>query len=173
MTHRGMLSESIATSLGVPQVVACPFEFDTPNLLTGAPIFTPTVGDLLLDGWVEVVTPWDVYGGFDVHADPAKPGIYDAGGGMDLTTVDATSRFGAPLLTHIGDPPIASFLGYQAANREGAPGVRDVPARFVTADPLHIIVNDNSGRSTGNDPGATQGAAILYLVIARPILVTD
>lgn len=172
MTHEGMLSESIATALGVPQVIACPFAFDTPGLLTGAPIYTPTIGDLLLDGWVEVVTPWDQYGGFDLHGDPALPGIYDTGGGMDLTTIDATSRFGAPLLTHIGDNPIASFIGYQALNRTDEPGVRDIPARFVTTDPLHVVVNDNSGRLPGGDPGATQGAAILYLIIARPVLVT-
>lgn len=36
-----------------------PFAFDTPNLLTGATLYTPTVGDFLLDAWVEIDTPWD------------------------------------------------------------------------------------------------------------------
>lgn len=44
---------------GVSIVRRFPFAFDTASLTTGAPLYTPTVNDILIDGWVEIVTAWD------------------------------------------------------------------------------------------------------------------
>lgn len=44
---------------GASIVRAFPFAHNTPGILTGANIYTPTVGDLLLDAWVNVETAWN------------------------------------------------------------------------------------------------------------------
>lgn len=44
---------------GAPTYRAFPFAFDTADLLTGHAVYTPTVGDLLIDAWIEIDTAWD------------------------------------------------------------------------------------------------------------------
>lgn len=44
---------------------------------------------------------------------------------------------------------------------------RLLPGKFTAADAIKVVVSQN-GSSTGADPGATQGAAVLYLVTATP-----
>src|ERR1700747_2143590 len=46
-------------STGVPVVRKFPFSYNTPGLLTGATVYTPTIGDLLVGAWFEINTPWD------------------------------------------------------------------------------------------------------------------
>jgi len=45
------------TGSGLLKVI--PFGYDTPGISTGAPLYTPTAGELLLDGWIQVLTPWN------------------------------------------------------------------------------------------------------------------
>ena len=46
-------------SPGAPIVRKFPFAFDTPDILTGAALYTPTVDDILIDAWIEIDTAWD------------------------------------------------------------------------------------------------------------------
>lgn len=64
---------------GTPVVRKFPFAFDTPDLLTGAPLYTPTIGDILLDGWVEIGTAWNgttPKGDFGEFAGSVHYGLY-------------------------------------------------------------------------------------------------
>jgi hypothetical protein len=44
---------------GMPTVRKFPFAYNTPGILTGAPLYTPTIGDVLLDAWVAISTLWN------------------------------------------------------------------------------------------------------------------
>lgn len=41
------------------KVVPVPFAFNTPNLATGAVAYTPQVGELLIDAWLDILDSWD------------------------------------------------------------------------------------------------------------------
>lgn len=159
-----------AAPAGVAVIRKFPFAFNTPGLLTGHAVYTPTVGDVLLDAWIEVVTTWDgttprsdigsfvgTNLGIFANADPtdfqaAQLGSADSGYAGDgyIYATDLTLS----LVESIGVTPKAS--AYRAA-----------PGRFTLAHPLKVVVSQD-GTSTGADPGSTQGAAVLYLVTATP-----
>jgi hypothetical protein len=143
-----------------------PFTFDTPNLLTGAVLYTPTPGDILLNGWIEVNTAWD---GTTPTADfgyadgaSAYGWLGDlAFGFCDMTQTEVT-RHG--LVT--GQYPRPSGLD---AHQNGV-HARFVPGR-LTGDPISVWVSQDgeNGFGPGVDPASTQGAAVLYLVTATPV----
>lgn len=53
---------------GTPPVVrGFHFAYNTPGILTGATLYTPTPGDILMNGWFAISTPWngtDPFGDF-------------------------------------------------------------------------------------------------------------
>jgi hypothetical protein len=173
-------------SAGAPIVRKFPFAHDTPGLLTGAALYTPTIGDILIDAWIEIDTAWDGTTpkgdvGTFVAGNSLGWWAYNPGRPFSLTVADANvwSPTG-PLGSFAGgthtpvEPPLGlfaavlwSFLpGYESSNP--SPITRDLPAKFLTADPVKVVVSQD-GTNTGADPGSTQGAAILYLVTATPI----
>lgn len=169
-----------------------PFAFDTPGLLTGATLYTPTIGDVLLNAWVEIDTPWNgttplgdlgpfttgnagvylssINGPLDMTiADGIGAGwgnsVLNGGQASSLSDVSALQVAAGLLITDAGLNPVSL-----AVNGTSTPsfGSREMPVRFVTADPLKFCVSQD-GTNTGADPGATQGAAVLFLVTATPV----
>lgn len=159
------------TSGAVTVVRAFPFAFDTPGLVAGHTVYTPAVDDVLLDGWLEVTEAWD---GTTPMCDfgtfvPGPLGLYGYyQGPADLTLTDHGLGENAGLNGRVdssgstysdGSIPLSNFL---------ANVVRVVPARVSAANPIKVCVS-TTGRTDGADPGATQGAAVLYLVTATPV----
>lgn len=179
--------------LGVPVIRKFPFAFDTPNLLTGAALYTPTVGDVLLDAWLQIDEAWD---GTTPLADIGTFQTSNAGwfaqafGAPDMTSADYDIQTSDGLLLgyNFGGAAFAQGAGLLAAASgplkilsNGDPGnfavtknvpaaevQRLVPAKFTAPHPIKVCVSQD-GTITGDDPGSTQGAAILYLVTATPV----
>lgn len=158
---------------GVAIVRAFPFAFDTPDLLTGAAVYTPTIGDVLLDAWVEIVEPWDgttPKGDFGRFTGGITRGFfYVVWTSLDMSSVDDTTSLQG-MSAQNGNALKTSGLVLASAlsavvNQPAGP--RYVPAKFTTADPIKVVVSADGG-TAGDDPGATQGSAILYLVTATP-----
>lgn len=162
-----------ASGSGVPRVLAFPFTFDTPNLLTGATVYTPTVGDILLDAWVEIDTAWD---GTTPHCDASQFAVGDAGygwwgliwgSGVQLDLVDDLGSISASMLSG-STTNLSSLADQNIIQGVGGSFSRRVPAKFTTADPIKVCVSQD-GTNTGDDPGSAQGAAVLYLVVVTPV----
>lgn len=156
---------------GVAIVRKFPFTFATAGLLTGATVYTPTIGDILLNAWLEVDTAWDGttpfgdFGGFQANFG----WLGNEKGPKDMTIADTHEQWGDELLTEdngAGNAPGDMLMGWLDSLTSQA-WFRGVPAKFRTATPVKVCVSQN-GQSTGADPGAMQGAAILYLVTATP-----
>lgn len=139
---------------GVSIVRAFPFAFDLADLATGVPVYTPTVGDVLMDAWVTVVVPWD---GTTPQCDV---GLFTGGQTAGLfgnlgNVIDMTG-------------PATTIVGFTVANTTDllvvSTGFRP---EFATVDPLCVCVSQN-GTSGGGDPGSTAGTAVLYTEIATP-----
>lgn len=171
-----------SSAAGAAIIRAFPFTFDTPDLVTGHEIFTPTVGDVLLDAWIEVKTAWN---GTTPKADvgpytSSANGIFYAQiDAVDLRYVDWAYPAGGinadPLTAqnaNVSSSLSTQFLDLAVSNAIAAgSGIPKFPrwqARFISDDPWKIVVSSDGSR-VGADPGATQGAAVLYLVTATPV----
>lgn len=165
-----------ASGTGSPIVRAFPFSFDTASILTGHTVYVPTIGDLLLDAWIEVDTAWDgttPSGDFGTFATPYGF-LGNANGPKDMTVADEADAW---------DNPGPGLLVEGGAATGGSGSMRDawistfgdstqnihrgLPAKFTAADPIKVVVSQD-GTNVGDDPASTQGAAILYLVTCTP-----
>lgn len=155
------------------------FAFNTPGLATGATVtfhdgWTPSVGEVLYDGWISVLTAWDgttPIGDFG-SLSPGPSGILDDIDGfhIDMTTADATNLSGNQNILDndlSAAPYNVSLLTANTASRNLSSGIRLIPGVFTNTDPMKVVVSQD-GTTTGGDPGSTQGAAALYLVTAKP-----
>jgi hypothetical protein len=150
-----------------------PFTSVTPNLALGVDFYVPTVGDLLLDFWVEITTAWN---GTTPLCDIGSASVFASGPGMisrcsngfpcDLGNVDDSGAFGTNMLVGTGfaEGGIAGNVAAASFNNTVA---RLLPARFVTADPLQVVVSTD-GTTGGSATGATLGASAIYIKIATP-----
>ena len=181
------------SSSGASVIRKFPFTYATPNIATGAALYTPTIGDVLLDAWIEIDTAWNgttplcdigfgvasMYGLFDLA------GLSVSSSQVDMTysdsTFDSSALYGSSgnrlSLAQTLDSAIAALQATGAVSPfplsqistpflDGAR--RIVPFKFAAANPVKVWVTQN-GRNTGAATGATQGSAILYLVTATPI----
>jgi virginiamycin B lyase len=155
---------------GLPVVRAFPFAFDTADILTGAPLYTPTVGDVLLDAWIEVDTPWN-------GTTPLGDFSSFVGGNIGML-----ASIG-PTACNMTVPDTAGITSFPGFLNNGTPGTslldallnggtaptygRDGVGKFTTAAPIKVCVSQD-GTNTGSDPGSTQGAAVLYVVTVTP-----
>lgn len=186
---------------GVPVVHAFPFTHATPGISDptpgtgGAALYTPTIGDLLLDVWCEITEAFDgttPRGNFGTMI--GTGGGDGTGGwlflseGMDMTDADfdihtadglfcgfenssllATSITGQveQSLQVNGSGPA---LGFAAAR-----GQRLVPARFTLAHPIKMLITTTGLTDSaipgngGQDPGCTVGSGVLYVMTVTPI----
>lgn len=153
---------------GTPVVRAFAFAYNTANILTGHAVYTPTIGDVLLEAWVEIVTAWD---GTTPTGDvgPFLAGDNHNGyldsmgyGPIDMSAAD-TPRAGLRVQTGLHRSDVRQSI----FSNNSSDGGRNMPASFATADPIKVCVSQN-GQDDGDDPASTQGAAILYLVTVTP-----
>ena len=165
-------------SPGVSRVLGpFPFAFDTPDIENGVAFYTPAVGDILLDAWIEVLTT------FDGTTPLGDVGTFTAGNGnigwfgynnlpYDLArSADAPTNWDSEQLSHQGNTAPASSLVLAALNGNADPSSisRKIPVRVLTADPWKIVVSQN-GHKGGTAVGGTAGAGAVYLVVATPSL---
>lgn len=159
---------AIAEASNRTKIIAVPFAFDSPGLLIGEfEAYTPAVGEILEDAWIEVDEAWN---GTTPRADIGTfkngqtSGFWKAGdGAIPLVNPDVL-LLGGSVLGNLNDlfTYNRSLAGSNAYTefRAGAPG------KFTTTDPLCICVSQD-GTLTGGDPVSTQGSAILYLKISK------
>lgn len=146
-------------------VVRGPFAFayNTAGLAAGVAFYTPTIGDILHDVWVEIDTAWN---GTTPKCDVGTfvgrtSGLFSfAGGVIDMTAADG-DHGGTGLLVGTGAAPNGEAAG------SGFAGIRGVPALVVAANPLKVAVSED-GTAGGTDPGASQGAGKTYVVTSTP-----
>lgn len=142
---------------------AFPFTFATPNLATGATMYVPTIGDILYDAWIEIDTAWNGTTPLGDMGDfTSNTGWFQVlnGAALDMTTPD-TEGLGTGFLTSGLESGLMQSNIYHSATRL-------VPAKVDAATQIKVVVS-NDGTSTGADPGATQGAAILYVMTGTPV----
>jgi hypothetical protein len=167
-----------------------PFTFDTAGILTGAALYTPTVGDILMDAWIEIDTAWDgttPLGDFGMftggvtgwYGQTVSPVLMSSGDGLfggyaDIGLLSGVQASGLRSLVDAlmgtsndgGGFYSVSGAAVNATNPM-MNGSRFLPAKFTAVDPIKVCVSQD-GTTTGADPASTQGAAILYLVTVTP-----
>jgi hypothetical protein len=147
---------------GASLTYAYNFAFDTANLDTGVPVYTPTVGELLMDAWISVLTAFD---GTTPKADISQftssgEGLWgDIGRLPDLSVGDSLHTGGGPTQgENLSLVAAAAFTGSSST----------IPAHFTTTDLLLLVVSQD-GTQGGTAIGGTAGSAVLYFTICTPI----
>ena len=168
-------------SAGSPIVRKFPFGFDTPNLLTGATVYTPTVGDILLDAWIEIDSAWNgttPFGDFGPFIN-GNTGLFANGPDLpapcDMTMADS-EPLDTGLLSALGlgggldyvQNTVLSYVNAGPSHGQTGSGTRLMPLKFTAANPIKVCVSQD-GTNTGADPGSSQGSAVLYLVTVTPV----
>lgn len=159
---------------GIPVIRKFPFAYNTLGILTGAALYTPTIGDILLDAWIEIDTAWD---GTTPKGDVGtfvgvEYGLI--GGGSPGIPVDMTAAedegLGAGIQIQeagVRSPFTLSSMNYHWSGTQSLFN-KYAPAKFIAANPVKVCVSQD-GTTTGATPGSTQGVAVLYLVTATPV----
>lgn len=125
---------------------------------TGVTIFTPAVGDLLYDFWVQPVTVWN---GTTPKGDF---GTFTGGtNGLFAEYASTTLDMTVPNPGSISNPDLASptLMTWQKYGT-GRPAMN-----VITSAPLKFIVS-STGQKGGADPGATQGRCIVRVISITP-----
>lgn len=146
-------------SQAVKQVVV-PISFDDVGLTDGVPVYQPVQFEALLDAWWEAETQFN---GTTPKGDlgPAGVGMFaNVAAALDMT--EGGGLFGNYGYNASGtNPSLVTGAVQSGGIRASAPG------RFngATPDPLLFWVSQD-GSNGGDDPGATQGAGNIVLLIA-------
>lgn len=144
-----------------------PVAFDDAGLVDGVSFYAPTVGDLLLDAWVEILTLFDgTTPRLDIGTFVATDsGIFDALGGtaLALDAGLATEAAGTGFRRTSG-----GAVPYSMQSGAGYAGAGSGMGIFAAANHLKVVVSQD-GSKGGDDPGASQGAANIYIVTATPV----
>ncbi len=167
---------------GAVRVLKHDFDFSQAEALAaGVAVWTPAVGDVLLNAWVETTVSWavvDVSAGCDIGVV-----IDGAWAHIDGYPNSLISRFGTPpdMSNNIWaeDPQIASYstskplastemqqvMLISTTNQES--GALPVQVRFKTTDPLSLVVSGTT-MPGGPQTDATEGQSTLYIVVSSP-----
>jgi hypothetical protein len=159
---------------GAAIVRAFPFAYNSPGILTGYAVYTPTVGDILLDAWIEIDTAWDGttplgdFGTFTGHM-----GILgQLNFAYDMTTHDIALPNNTSLLAGLqgGNNSVTSVSASEITTgvQASPPVSQRWQYKFTATDPVQIVVSQD-GTNTGADPGSSMGAGVLYLVTCTPL----
>jgi len=167
-----------------------PFAFNDAGLAAGLAIYTPTVGDILLDCWVQVDTAWDGTTPFcDVGTFVgANTGIFRIIGApapLGLSVADTVypgfgEKIGVAGPSAVQGIVAATMAQLLEATGAGTPfplsvvaaltsllGVARVLPALLGAGPIKVCVSQD-GTAGGTDPGSTVGSGVVYLVTATP-----
>lgn len=154
--------------------VAVDIAYNTPGLsspsgaIPGVVVYTPTVGDVLVDAWWNIDPEWtgQQWDGTTPKGDlfttgngwwASKNGV---GGALDMTVGDDAGVLDPELVSgpNIDNAsPSLSMLNISNSRRL-------VQSRFIDVNPVLAVVSTD-GTPTGNDPGASKGTAIVHLLI--------
>lgn len=152
---------------GAPRVRKFPFAFNTPGIRTGAPLYVPTVDDILLDAWVQIDVAWD---GTTPQLDIGTFGVSVGNQGMfSLTflgpmglTADADADFEDPGL-YLGNA-LSSLRDYalldQVINTLKTPPIDSTPSAAAS-----FVLYNGSGLYSATLPN-TLGNRVLPLRFA-------
>lgn len=152
---------------GAVRLVTLDVTHATSGLAAGVTIFTPAVGDRIIDGWIEVDTAWD--------GTTPKAIICDAGGGdyvtyvpRDLTLADYSGDGNLQAGNGSAAQPNGQETGSQQSTYDAGSGTyRTVPAKVLTAAPIVLAVSQN-GYPGGDPTGSTVGAATACILVVTP-----
>lgn len=170
-----------------------PFAYNLAGLNNGVTLYTPTLGDIVLDAWIEVDTAWNgttPLGDVGFNTSGTFRGWYHAITGLSLpmNQADAASGLllGASALCGESLGPLSTIqnetipttndgsglyvVSGTAVNFIASPistGERYFPFKVQIANPIQVVVSE-TGLAGGTAPGATQGSATLYLITATP-----
>lgn len=183
--------DQIAAILGQPTgasiVRKFPFAFDTPGILIGAPLYTPTLGDEIIDAYITLEEVWDgvtptadigaftsshqgwfsiYWAPIDLTGAPGDNGVHSpVGGQVTLAQLGTLLAVVNTMTTQSGTPPLA-LVKADLTTLAQAP--RTAPGTVVNDDPICVCVSQD-GTNTGDDPGSTQGAGTLYIITSTPV----
>lgn len=165
-----------ASSAGASTVYAYEFTHATPGLNTGVAVWTPAVGDVLVDAWLVIVEEFD---GGDPGACAdigtfvnSNTGILAAwleeplniAGGIDVP-VGGDGLIGA---SNNGRSISAAVLQWSFSRVESNPRSYHWQMTATSTDPLKLVVSVDG--TIGGDPiQSTQGECYLYLEVATPV----
>lgn len=163
-----------AAPAGAPVVRKFPIAFDTANLVTGHTIYTPTIGDVLLDAWFEIDTAWDgmtPFGDIGTFVGVAFGLFGNLWAPVSMDVAD-TEGPGTGTLNNSNTTPGGTLLSTANVGIAATPNLarlaRSAPLKFTAANPVKVCVSQD-GQNNGISPGATVGAAVVYLVTATPV----
>jgi hypothetical protein len=140
------------------------FAYSDAGINNGKAFYTPKIGDVLLDLWIEIDTAFNgttplidvgTFVGSTSGLLAAASGTFSGG------TPDSDSA-GTGYLCGVGSN---ATTGLVSASSPGNPRV--APGVFTAANPLKVVLSRN-GLAGGPAPGGTQGAGKIYLVTATP-----
>ncbi len=152
---------------GAIRVETLDFAFDTPGLDTGVTVFTPVVGERILDCWVEVLIAFD-----GDQNSVADVGVIDSGSfvfsGLFAASVGAVVDLSNDWNNNgLGIYPkaVSSPLYSLAAAAATAFGMV-VPIRCTSTAPLSLVMNQDG--TVGGSPvtGGSAGAGTVVVVVA-------
>lgn len=156
------------STAGAARVIAFPFAHDTAGLNAGVTVWTPAVGDVLLDAWVAVetafngTTPQADIGTF-VNSTQGLVGYAD-GTGIFLDSAAAESQGDGVL---VGQGFAQSMSSVYIGALGGTANMLAWQATFSSTNPLKLVVSQDA-RAGGDPIGGTTGAGTLYLAVATP-----
>jgi hypothetical protein len=178
--HEALIADQLASvgggggSLGAPTWYKFDFSHDTPGLADGLDVYTPEIGDLLLD--VGFVVP-EVFNGTTPKADVGGVQPYGALFSDFTNSVDM-SVAGAGWMAIAGD------MEYMGSPNTGTTGGRFLSGvldkysdslqrivayhRFVTTTPFKVWVTQD-GWLGGAPVGGTTGEATMFFCVVRPV----
>ena len=138
---------------GAPVLHAITFNYnDESPLWNGATLYTPTEGDVLLNAWIGIVTP---FSGTTPYADifveeSAVPWFHALlGHPLDATVADGDSLSVGLVNNAGGEAGANTDLITANVYATGSTPLRFVPARFASAQPVGVVVSVDGVRSGG------------------------
>lgn len=144
------------------------FGFDTPGLNSGVEFYTPTVGDILVDAFVQFPVAFDglspQFDCIDIYGD-TNGLFYNNNAPVNATAATAP---GNALLAYgrVASSLSSALLTYDTAHPQSFPPFQ---SKVNKPTPWKLWVSSN-GRAGGAAVGATKGEAELYLVMASPTM---
>lgn len=143
----------------------------------GVTLYVPTIGEWLMGVWVSVITLWDQAASLDLGLFSTETGGWYGGGGVGavdvhtaaLADVLTTGGFKG-MLTGSSTSPVE--LNPSQSTAATISSHRFLPARFVAATPVLLVVSADGTKGGAAIVGATTGVAQVFLDIATANLQT-
>jgi hypothetical protein len=139
--------------VGSPVTRKFTLAYNSTALTTGHALFTPAIGDVLLDVWVVVTTAWNATALLSVgtFVNGAAEGLPSWHPNLEI---EDSSNFGDGVL-------------FSPGGNDSLFGELGLRFKFTAANPLRIVVTQD-GNVNGAASTATDGAAEVYVMTASP-----